>query len=127
MAENTDAEKILSEENKERARLDQVTRDIFIGRRSARMCDKCNLPVPSNNDATILDLLLGRHIDLMFTAPRHLLPVVENSIVVCEGSPSRAQYLSGQPRDNRLSYPYQPEMEVLYREAYKKLQHKVAA
>lgn len=83
-------------------------------------CDKCSTPVPSTNDAGLLDALLQREPILAFTLPpRHLLPVEQDGETVCPGSPSRAQYLEGQPRDPR--YPYRPEAEAPYRQAYAEL------
>jgi hypothetical protein len=88
-------------------------------------CDKCGRPVPASNDAVLLQVLLSKDPDaalwMLFTQPRHLLPVVENGVTVCEGSPSRAQYLPGQPRDKR-GYRYIPEGEAKYRSAFRKMQ-----
>lgn len=50
------------------------------------------------------------------------MPVFENGIQICEGSPSRAQYIEGQPRDSRAPYAYRPEWEQRYRDAYAKAQ-----
>lgn len=59
----------------------------------------------------------------LFAIPRHLLPVVEDGKVVCEGSPSRAQYIEGQPRDPRGSlYPYDETIEAQRRAAYASMQ-----
>lgn len=55
---------------------------------------------------------------LVFAQSRHLLPVQEGGRVVCEGSPSRAQYLEGQPRDRRPQYAYDPKLEEPTRTAY---------
>ena len=80
-------------------------------------CDKCGCEVHPENDATILEAIISGNIaGMLFYGARHLLP--EGS---CLGSPSRAQYLPGQPRDTREDYPYNPEYEKIYREAYQKL------
>ncbi len=87
-------------------------------------CDKCGRRVPPHNDAVNLDL--NRNNDdvgdrVVMYDSRHLLPVIENGVVVCEGSPSRAQYLIGQPRDPRGKHPYIPREEREIRSAYKQL------
>lgn len=88
-----------------------------------RICHKCKKPVSVRND--------GGHIGyLVFSDPTglqcgphttHFLPVVENGIVLCEGSPYRAQYLEGQPRDKR-HFLYFKSSEAPVRAAYQKLQ-----
>ncbi|MDO8435635.1 MAG: hypothetical protein Q7S89_03090 [bacterium] len=50
---------------------------------------------------------------------RHLLPVAGE--IPCAGSPSRAQYLPGQPRDTR-GYGYHDEMEASFRAAFAAMQ-----
>lgn len=84
------------------------------------VCDKCGKPVVPENDATRLDRIMfgveSWHV--MFTAPRHLLPTED-----CEGSPSRAQYLEGQPRDTR-GYSYIEEREHMWRDAYTEMLEK---
>ncbi len=87
----------------------------------ALVCNKCGRPVPRNNDATIFTSIVSRDPTFGMCVPRHLLPVVEGGQVVCEGSPSRAQYLEGQPRDTREDFPYEPGNEKLYREGYARL------
>jgi hypothetical protein len=87
------------------------------------VCDKCLRPVDPTNDAMRLHAQIlddaGRPGDALWlqitTKPRHLLPIEG-----CEGSPSRAQYLEGQPRDTR-DYPYEEWFEPLVRAAYEKL------
>jgi hypothetical protein len=84
-------------------------------------CDKCGKEVEPTNDAVDLEFLrqYGERPDSMSKfnyGARHLLPVDG-----CVGSPSRAQYIKGQPRDRRSEYPYRPEHETEYREAYSKL------
>jgi hypothetical protein len=85
-------------------------------------CDKCNHEVPSNNDATILDFYIsGSEFSILGYQSRHLLPVIDSQgEVICEGSPSRAQYLKGQPRDKR-GYKYDSKMESTIRIAYQKM------
>jgi hypothetical protein len=93
-------------------------------------CGKCGRPVTVGNDAGIVNLVAGiiqhhgpnftmNQIDraslafsLIGSGIRHFLP--EGG---CEGSPSRAQYVSGQPRDTR-GYPYVEENERLFRAAW---------
>jgi len=99
-------------------------------------CDKCGHLVAHNNDAMRLDYVAimqekygvdyvpgetDTWHDTAFLSHggRHLLPLVEDGKVVCEGSPSRAQYI-GQPLDRR--FPYRPDLECRYRNAYARLQ-----
>lgn len=78
-------------------------------------CDKCHMDVPFDNDATFIEsIVTGQPFTILANKARHFLPT-EN----CEGSPSRAQYIEGQPRDKR-GYPYNPEMEQVWRDAYAK-------
>ena len=83
-------------------------------------CDKCGLPVEPQNDAVSLQyvLELGRLPETMeqfMYGARHLLPTDG-----CEGSPSRAQYLEGQPRDTRGYSLVQKNVEP-FRQAYARL------
>jgi hypothetical protein len=79
------------------------------------LCDKCGKDVEPENNAILLAVLLGYFFSL---GHRHLL-----SVEGCEGSPSRAQYIEGQPRDLRQrSYPYTPEREHKVRVAYQRMQ-----
>ena len=99
-----------------------------------RKCNKCGLPCPEENDASALDfhaaLRLDETIDSFLYAlrmigaeARHILPVFDTyGSKICEGSPSRAQYLENQPRDIRNLVEYKPELTEVYRAAYKKLQ-----
>lgn len=84
-------------------------------------CDRCGKPVPLENDAVVLDALLGRGWEVIFGQPRHLLPVVEEGFVLCTGSPSRAQYLPGQKLDPRPEYSYDPKIEPIVRAAYERM------
>ncbi len=92
-------------------------------------CDKCGEEIPLENNVVLLVAELARcksdrHMSWAYLVctPRHLLPVVKDGKVVCEGSPSSAQYLEGQPRDTRPEYPYQPEHEQRCRDAYARVQ-----
>jgi hypothetical protein len=85
------------------------------------MCDKCGKEVPDENNASLLDIYLGDY-RAIFAQPRHLLPTDD-----CEGSPSRAQYIEGQPKDTRSEYPYESYWEVRTRAAYEQMQLGVLA
>lgn len=85
------------------------------------VCDKCGRVVERNNDAVIIDGEVNGFTLAHLMSSRHFLPVIEDGKVVCPGSPSRAQYIEGQPRDSR-DYSYDPRAEPLYRAAYAKLQ-----
>mgnify|MGYP000906183313 CR=1 FL=1 len=89
------------------------------------LCDKCGTYVPDANDAVLLEMAIGgvNSFALIFARSRHLLPVIApDGTVVCVGSPSRAQYLEGQPRDQRTAYAYNPALERRIRTAYAALQ-----
>lgn len=77
------------------------------------LCDKCGKPVRPHNNLYHFALATGelRGIGVLLCQNRHLLPEGD-----CLGSPSRAQYLEGQPRDAR-GYEYDPARETTYREA----------
>lgn len=81
-----------------------------------RPCDKCGRPVPADNDAVRLAIILGAGPHLITARPRHLL-ATDN----CPGSPSRAQYLEGQPRDERSDYPLVEKHIPIIRAAYAEL------
>ena len=81
-------------------------------------CDKCGTEVPAINDAVNLDFIITGNPLLGFAYSRHLLPVIIDGVTVCAGSPSRAQYIEGQPRDARGMYGYTSEQETKVREAY---------
>lgn len=84
-------------------------------------CDKCGQDVPLANDATMIEAIMtGQPMIILAYAARHFLPTAD-----CEGSPSRAQYIKGQPRDTR-GYSYDPEMESKWREVYEEVQRKYA-
>ncbi len=96
---------------------------------SDRLCDKCVRLVDPKNDVSALAVeafgLDGREAnlnELAYLKHRHLLPVHNRyGKLVCSGSPSRAQYIEGQPRDTR-GYGYNLEREAKYREAYARIQ-----
>ncbi len=100
-------------------------------------CDKCGLPVTRENNALLLSIVVKRMVkhgvdyvpgecnalDLMAIVVlrgRHLLPVTEGDEVVCTGSPSRAQYLPGQPEDTR-GFPLDENLRPVYDAAYNRL------
>ena len=77
-------------------------------------CDKCGGPVLPENDAIEFARFYSKEpetadydgdtpiLGLNNARSRHLFPVTEGSSIVCEGSPSRAQYVGG-ARDTRVS------------------------
>jgi hypothetical protein len=79
-------------------------------------CDKCGRRVPFENSS----FAVAHEAGLILRSDRHFLPITENGVTVCEGSPSNAQYIEGQPRDIRPEYPYLEEREAEVREAYKR-------
>lgn len=81
------------------------------------ICDKCGQQVLRKNSALQLVVAaeLVTPVAILVCAERHLLPTSD-----CEGSPSRSQYLEGQPRDGR-GYDYKPELESLMRAAFIKI------
>lgn len=89
---------------------------------SHMLCDKCGQPVPNSNDAVLFDYALSGNMGLMFAQARHLLPTED-----CEGSPSRAQYLPGQKRDERSEYPFDPDMQERACLAWAKMQELAAS
>jgi len=88
-----------------------------------RLCDKCGQVVLRENSMMLLQKLRGKIRVAGYNHDRHLLPVKEQ--VPCEGSPSRAQYIEGQPRDPRGIYGYFPAMEKSVREAYAKMMEEI--
>jgi hypothetical protein len=79
-------------------------------------CDKCGKPVSRDNDAVRIEAIAsGNSLLLLLANPRCFLPTED-----CEGSPSRAQYIEGQPRDTR-GYQYNQTLEARYRQALKEL------
>jgi hypothetical protein len=85
-----------------------------------RLCSQCGKPVSENNDALMLWALADYTKDDMeaikfIYVSKHLLPIDG-----CNGSPSRAQYLEGQPRDSR--FPYNKQLEEKFRKAFEELQ-----
>ena len=89
---------------------------------SEHLCDKCGELVPPHNDIRELETRRHQNTIFMLMRARHCLPVVRDGVTVCPGSPSRAQYLEGQPRDTRAQYPYITEDEVGFRAAWWQMQ-----
>ena len=86
-------------------------------------CDKCSGEVLPHQDARHLEAVAsGKGMIVLMTRARHLFPVTKGNKVICEGSPSRAQYLPGQARDMRGVYAFNPKRQAYWRRAYKKLQ-----
>ena len=91
-------------------------------------CDKCGGAVAPTDDAVLLDAICqGKDLDdpwivnlRLNYSGRHLLPHIVNGEMCCVGSPSRAQYLPGQPRDTRGQY--HTETEPIIRAAFAELQ-----
>jgi hypothetical protein len=82
-------------------------------------CDRCGTFVPRSNCAIELEMVgrqgrLATVAEMLAWGTRHLLPTGS-----CPGSPSRAQYLLGQPRD--LDGTYREVYRDHYRAAYAKL------
>jgi hypothetical protein len=93
------------------------------------LCDKCGRNVPPHNDmprVLAATRVPGAEWFPALWYSRHFLPVIEDGVVVCEGSPSRAQYIEGQPRDVR-GYPYDASLESVIRAAWAALQEDGAA
>lgn len=91
---------------------------------SEDFCDKCGELVSEHNDIRALEAIRQHSEMFWFMKARHCLPVVRDGVTVCPGSPSRAQYLEGQPRDDR-GYPYITKDEQAYREAWAQMQKEV--
>lgn len=89
------------------------------------LCDKCGQPVPVQHDMCAVIAATGvpgpEMIPALWYSRHFLLVLGPDGTVLCEGSPSRAQYIAGQPRDTR-GYPYDARAEALYRAAWAKLQ-----
>ncbi|MBI5153470.1 MAG: hypothetical protein HZA36_03370 [Parcubacteria group bacterium] len=84
-------------------------------------CDKCGEEVHPSNDAVLVAMEAGTisMVGLLVYGSRHFLPT-EN----CKGSPSRAQYIEGQPRDTR-GFVYNEEDEQGWRDdAFARVQEK---
>ncbi len=81
------------------------------------LCRKCGGIVPKHDNVSVFDCI--RKGELRTEDFCHLLPVItDDGTVICEGSPSRTQYLDGQPRDHRAirqGYRYDPSNEAVYR------------
>lgn len=104
---------------------------------TADRCDKCGEEVSDGNNLCVIvgiatafkdgirsDQMIRRVINeiRMQRPARHFLPVpAAEGRKPCEGSPSRAQHIEGQPPDPR-GFPYESESEPYYRAAYIKAQ-----
>ena len=90
-------------------------------------CPKCGQLVTLENNGALLDLIVQAHptplLAMMVTQAFHLLPLVQEGQMVCPGSPSRAQYLRGQPRDIRPHIIYRPERRPAMQAAYAEMQY----
>ena len=66
------------------------------------LCDKCGKACRPHNNIYFVGVASGEieGYGILLCRNRHFLP--EDG---CEGSPSRAQYIDGQPRDARLRLP----------------------
>mgnify|MGYP001560268297 CR=1 FL=1 len=85
-------------------------------------CDKCGREVDPKNDAVNFDSIRTRNPGLMAAQSRHLLPVYDGERnLMCEGSPSRAQYIMEVNPDTR-GYGYNPELAPGFQEAWRRLQ-----
>ena len=83
------------------------------------ICDKCGKEVPPENDATIIEAYaFNSPLTILACQSRHFLATED-----CEGSPSRAQYIQGQPRDER-GYAYVKQHEAKWRAGYAKAQRR---
>jgi hypothetical protein len=80
----------------------------------SNLCDKCGEVVEAANNAVLVYLEAG--FGTPTTSARHLVRTK-----TCEGSPSLAQYLEGQPRDSRPWYPLNIYYVQKVREAYKRV------
>ena len=85
--------------------------------RDLSLCDKCGKKVPPSNDVARFEMIFTSDPAFVLMPSRHLLPTEG-----CEGSPSRAQYIEGQPRDKRSAYPYQPQFEAAIRAVWSEMQ-----
>lgn len=66
-------------------------------------CDKCGGRMHNMNSVGAFEFYFNR-LAALANSDRHLLRVIENGKILCEGSPSRAQSLPFQPRDTRPEY-----------------------
>ena len=99
-------------------------------------CDKCGQEIQPeyNNLCVVVAITDAINNDLqsdrytreyvgarLFNNPsRHFIPVHDDKgNLLCEGSPSRAQFIDGQPRDTR-GYEYTEELERVFRAAHTK-------
>lgn len=89
-----------------------------------RVCFVCHGEVPIENDGGEIGFKVFGDFSGMHCGSRtiHFLPVVgDDRRIICRGSPYRAQYIDGQPRDLR-KFIYFKTREAQIRDAYQKLQ-----
>jgi hypothetical protein len=78
-------------------------------------CEKCGELVFPGEDAVLIEAVKNNDmLGLLNPTSKHLFPT-EN----CPGSPSRAQYFDGQPKDSR--YPYNIREKAEWNRAYNKV------
>ncbi len=94
------------------------------------VCDKCGKPVPPWNNAVLFAQIYAGEPETanydgddrpVTIYPRHLFPVQEGGAVICEGSPSRAQYVGGPPDERPSSDPYYKDCAPGFARAFAKL------
>ena len=78
-------------------------------------CEKCGRLVFPGEDAVLIEAVKNNDmLGLLEPTSLHLFPTKN-----CPGSPSRAQYFDGQPRDSR--HPYDIREKVWWNRAYNKV------
>lgn len=86
-------------------------------------CLLCRQPVLRANDVTMLQAHMDPGLGQAYAAPpqaQHFLPVTNQGVLVCQGTPQLAQYLEGQPRYEG-NEPYDAGIETQVRNAYLRL------
>lgn len=105
--------------------------------RPAYTCFRCKTIVPPTND--LFEVMSewfytkwGIEGATPFCTHQHFLPIFDGDKKICQGSKSNAQYIEGQPRDDRVK-PENAETDAKheenaksFREAYKRVQEKFA-
>jgi hypothetical protein len=103
-------------------------------------CTRCNTLVEPTNDLFEVMrewfIVMNRGAGDPFCTHSHFLPVYQDGRKICPGSRSNAQYIEGQPRDDRLKGIVHPDDEPTdsehernakpMREAYSRVQKKFA-
>ncbi len=86
-------------------------------------CDKCGKEVDPKDDVVNLDFILRGDLSLIGAQSRHIRAQYdEDRVEVCEGSPSRAQYIFEVRADQRPEYGYDSTLVKIYQDAWVKLQ-----